>query len=482
MCDQLTESNFDTYKSPFSWRYGSEEMRSLFSEKTKRTKWRKIWYELASSQYEYGLITKSELNDIKKFSSSNSVDIKRSLAIEKEIRHDLMAEIKTFANQAKKGGGKIHLGATSMDIEDNADMLIIREGMIIILEKTVDCLQLLSEKIQFHYKTVCMGWTHIQPAEPTTLGYRFSLYAQDLLLDIKNIEFILENFALGKGIKGAVGTSASYQRLLGKNTKSLENRIMKKLNLEAFLVSSQTYPRKVDFLILSALSSLAQSLHKFSIDFRILQSPPFGEFKEPKKKRQVGSSAMPFKRNPMMSERISSLTRYLSSFLSVAHSNASNSILERTLDDSANRRIIIPESFLALDECLMIYSKILSGMEISSININKNLDTYGPFALLEPLMMDLSKQGKNRQNIHEEFRKISLKAWNEIESGRPNPLFELLEKNKNLSKLNLDLKSLSDYSKYVGNAPERSLLLQKSISPVLKKYKNRTTRNSDPKY
>ena len=187
-----------------------------------------------------------------------------------------MAEIKTFANQAKKGGGKIHLGATSMDIEDNADMLIIREGMIIILEKTVDCLQLLSEKIQFHYKTVCMGWTHIQPAEPTTLGYRFSLYAQDLLLDIKNIEFILENFALGKGIKGAVGTSASYQRLLGKNTKSLENRIMKKLNLEAFLVSSQTYPRKVDFLILSALSSLAQSLHKFSIDFRILQSPLFG--------------------------------------------------------------------------------------------------------------------------------------------------------------------------------------------------------------
>ena len=257
---------------------------------------------------------------------------------------------------------------------------------------------------------------------------------------------------------------------------------MKKLDLKSFLISSQTYPRKVDFLILSALSSLAQSLHKFSIDFRILQSPPFGEFKEPMKKHQVGSSAMPFKRNPMMSERISSLTRYISSFLSVAHSNAANSILERTLDDSANRRIIIPESFLALDECLIIYSKILSGMEISKININKNLNAYGPFALIEPIMMDLSKQGKNRQSLHEEFRKISLKAWDEVELGNPNPLFELISKNKNLSKFSFNIKNLSDYSKHIGNAPERSLLFQKSISSILKKYKNRPKRISEPSY
>ena len=474
--------DFNNFLSPFSWRYGSSEMRVLFSEKYKRTQWRKIWYALASSQYEYGLISKSELNNIKKFSSSSSVNIPRSLAIEKKIRHDLMSEIKTFSTQAKKGGGKIHLGATSMDIEDNADMLIIREALTIILEKTVDCMDLLSKKIKSYNNTVCMGWTHIQPAEPTTLGYRFSLYAQDLFLDIKNIEFILENFALGKGIKGAVGTSASYQRLLGKNPQNLENTVMKKLDLKSFLISSQTYPRKVDFLILSALSSLAQSLHKFSIDFRILQSPPFGEFKEPMKKHQVGSSAMPFKRNPMMSERISSLTRYISSFLSVAHSNAANSILERTLDDSANRRIIIPESFLALDECLIIYSKILSGMEISKININKNLNAYGPFALIEPIMMDLSKQGKNRQSLHEEFRKISLKAWDEVELGNPNPLFELISKNKNLSKFSFNIKNLSDYSKHIGNAPERSLLFQKSISSILKKYKNRPKRISEPSY
>ena len=473
---------FNNFLSPFSWRYGSSEMRVLFSEKYKRTQWRKIWYALALSQYEYGLISKSELNNIKKFSSSSSVNIPRSLAIEKKIRHDLMSEIKTFSTQAKKGGGKIHLGATSMDIEDNADMLIIREALTIILEKTVDCMDLLSKKIKSYNNTVCMGWTHIQPAEPTTLGYRFSLYAQDLFLDIKNIEFILENFALGKGIKGAVGTSASYQRLLGKNPQNLENTVMKKLDLKSFLISSQTYPRKVDFLILSALSSLAQSLHKFSIDFRILQSPPFGEFKEPRTKYQVGSSAMPFKRNPMMSERISSLTRYISSFLSVAHSNAANSILERTLDDSANRRIIIPESFLALDECLIIYSKILSGMEISKININKNLNAYGPFALIEPIMMDLSKQGKNRQSLHEEFRKISLKAWDEVELGNPNPLFELISKNKNLSKFSFNIKNLSDYSKHIGNAPERSLLFQKSISSILKKYKNRPKTISEPSY
>ena len=474
----MTNSEFDNYKSPFSWRYGSDEMRTIFSEKTKRTKWRKIWYEIASSQYKYGLISKSELNDIKKYSSSKHIDIKRSLETEKKIRHDLMSEIKTFADQAKIGGGKIHLGATSMDIEDNADILVIREALIIILEKVVTCLDLLSQKIKSHNKTICMGWTHIQPAEPTTLGYRFSLYAQDLMLDIKNIEFILDNIVLGKGIKGAVGTSASYRRLLGKNTQNLENDVMKNLDVKAFLVSSQTYPRKVDFLVISALSSLAQSLHKFSLDFRILQSPPFGEFKEPRKKLQVGSSAMPFKRNPIMNERISSLTRYMSSFLNVASSNSSNSILERTLDDSANRRLFIPESFLALDECLMIYSEILSGMEISEANIKKNLEIYGPFALLEPIMMDLSKQGKNRQTIHEEFRKISLKAWDEIESGNPNPLFTLIAKNKYLSELELDLNNLFNYSKYVGTAPERSMLLRKNISSLIKKYKIKSNSKS----
>ena len=332
----MTDSEFDNYKSPFSWRYGSDEMRFIFSEKTRRTKWRKIWYEIASSQYKHGLLSKAELTDIKKYSSAKHVDIKRSLETEKKIRHDLMSEIKTFADQAKVGGGKIHLGATSMDIVDNADILVIREALIIILEKIVVCLDALSKKIKTHHKTVCMGWTHIQAAEPTTLGYRFSLYAQDLLLDIKNIEFILDNIVLGKGIKGAVGTSASYKRLLGKNTKNFENEVMKNLDVKAFVISSQTYPRKVDFLVLSALSSLAQSLHKFSLDFRILQSPPFGEFKEPRKKLQVGSSAMPFKRNPIMTERISSLTRYVSSFLNVASSNASNSICLLYTSDAAD--------------------------------------------------------------------------------------------------------------------------------------------------
>lgn len=478
----MTGSEFDNYKSPFSWRYGSDEMRSIFSEKTRRTKWRKIWYEIASSQYKHGLISKAELNDIRKYSTVKHVDIERSLEIEKKIRHDLMSEIKTFADQAKVGGGKIHLGATSMDIVDNADILVIREALIMILEKIVACLDALSKKIKTHHKTVCMGWTHIQAAEPTTLGYRFSLYAQDLLLDIKNIEFILDNIVLGKGIKGAVGTSASYKRLLGKNTRNFENDVMKNLDVKAFVVSSQTYPRKVDFLVLSALSSLAQSLHKFSLDFRILQSPPFGEFKEPRKKLQVGSSAMPFKRNPIMTERISSLTRYVSSFLNVASSNASNSILERTLDDSANRRLFLPESFLALDECLMIYSEILSGMEISDVNIKKNLDIYGPFALLEPIMMDLSKKGKNRQTLHEEFRKISLQAWDEIELGKPNPLFTLISQNKYLSELDLDLKNLFNYSNYVGTAPERSLLLQRNLNSILKKYKTKSKSSSQSTY
>jgi len=444
-------------------------MRQVFSEVNYRGKWREVWTALAEAELRYGLLTEKEFADIRKYSAAKYIDINKSHQIERIIGHDLMAEIMVFAGQAKAGGGKIHLGATSADIEDNTDILRMREALGILRERVVSCLSLLGEKIQKYKSTACMGWTHLQPAEPTTIGYRFATYAQDLILDVQLIDFLLEKIALGKGMKGAVGTAASYSRLIGVNqSRDLEKEVMKKLDLKPFPISTQTYPRKVDFLILTALASIAQSIQKFTLDMRILQSPPFGEVSEPFERRQVGSSAMPFKRNPVLAERASSLGRYASSVVAVALTNASSSILERTLDDSANRRIIIPESFLAVDECLLLYSRIISGMKIIIKSVERNLERYGSFSLLEPLMMDLVKRGEDRQQVHERFRRISRRAWNEVERGRSNPLARLLTKDTKIREIYGDSFSVMlDPTEYIGDAISRTGdFLRDSIRPL----------------
>ena len=275
-----------------------------------------------------------------------------------------MAELRVFADQAKEGGGKLHLGATSMDIEDNADVMIFGKALDLVTGRLVSCLDAAAARVRQHKGLVCMGWTHLQPAEPTTMGYRFANYAQDIVLDIKLIETLRKEFLKGKGVKGAVGTSASYTKLLGSTAKvkRLEEDVMSGLGLGYFDVATQTYPRKLDYLVLSALASVAASCAKFGLDIRVLQSPTFGELSEPIEESQVGSSAMPFKRNPVTAERMCSLARVVSVMPLVAFMNASNSILERTLDDSAARRIAIPEAFLAVDECLAIYERLMRGL------------------------------------------------------------------------------------------------------------------------
>lgn len=482
----MTEKfGYDSFLSPFTWRYGSPEMRNVFSEINYRAKWREVWQALAKAEYDYGLLSRAEFNDIRKHASLGNIDIGRSQRIEKEIKHDVMAEIRTFASQAKIGGGKIHLGATSADIEDNADMLRTRDAIGIILTRIVSILSIFEAKIRKYQSIPCMGWTHLQPAEPTTLGYRFAGYAQDLLIDMQTMEFLLERVALGKGMKGAVGTSASYSRLVGKHkAQDLEKKVLEQLKLEAHPISTQTYPRKVDLLILSALASIAQSVQKFAIDLRILQSPPFGEVSEPFNEKQVGSSAMPFKRNPMMAERATSLARYVSSMPSIGMMNASNTMLERTLDDSANRRIAIPEAFLALDECLILYGRILSGMKISSHNVRRNLEKYGVFSLMEPIMMDLVKSGEDRQVVHEKFRVIASKAWTAVEKGDENPLGRMLLDDETLKKIyGKKLEKMLDPGVYVGDAPLRTeKFLKKSISPILKKNKKLILKPRAPKY
>ncbi len=465
--------NHETFLSPFTWRYGSKEMRQLFSEKNYRVIWRKIWLALAEAQQEYGLLTKEELRNIKKYSAESYIDLKRAHEIEKEIGHDLMAELKTFAEQAKVGGGKLHLGATSADIEDNADIIRMKFALTLIRSRIIDVLAELAKKIRQNNSTVCIGWTHLQPAEPTTLGYRFAAYAQDLLLDLKTLDFINENIVKGKGMKGAVGTSAGYTSLLksGKAAENLEDAVMGKLGMEAHSISGQTYPRKIDLILLSLLASIAQSIHKFCLDVRVLQSPQFGELSEPFGARQVGSSVMPFKRNPVSAERACSLARYVSSLPNVAFSNAASSVFERTLDDSANRRIIIPEAFLAIDECLHQYSKIVAGLEIFYSKIEANLETYSSFASIEPLMMEAAEKGADRQKIHERFRILSIGAWKAIQAGKKNPLIKMIRKDKEVSKY-VPAKRIDELMKvsgYVGNAPERAMdFLTNQIEPILK--------------
>jgi adenylosuccinate lyase len=476
----LKEDSFgyDTFLSPFTWRYGSKEMRNLFSERGRRATWRSIWLELARAEEKSGLLSRSELEGIESKSGEKNIDISRAHELERKIRHDLMAELRTFAEQAGKGGGKLHLGATSMDIEDNADALIFRKALGLILTRLVNCLEASKAKIVKYERTVCMAWTHLQPAEPTTLGYRFANYAQDLLIDIELLETVRDQFLKGKGMKGAVGTSASFEKLLGGDGKArlLEERVMHALGLDFFAISTQTYPRKVDYILLSCLASIAASCHKFGLDLRVLQSPTFGELSEPMEELQVGSSAMPFKKNPVSAERMCSLARLVSAFPPVAFTNAANSILERTLDDSASRRVAIPEAFLALDECLMIYERLMRGLRVYPAMIEKNLEKFGPFAGTEAVMMKLVEKGDDRQAIHELIRVESFAAWEEVMKGLPNPLAEMLSKNKTVaSKLKpAEIKQLLDPRHHTGDATERCrILVKEAINPVLGKYRKR---------
>ncbi len=468
---------FDTYLSPFTWRYGSPEMRSLFSEVEKRAAWRRVWLALAEGERRFGLLSKEELDDIRAKSGKEQVDIAAAHELEKKIRHDLMAELRTFAGQAKVGGGKLHLGATSMDIEDNADVASYQKALDLVLTRLGACLLEARRKILEYKGTACMAWTHLQPAEPTTLGYRFANYAQDLVLDVKTIEAV-RGLLSGKGVKGAVGTSASFKALLGTDARvrELEGAVMGRLGIAPIEVSTQTYPRKLDFLILLVLSSVAQSCHKFGLDLRVMQSPAFGELSEPIKDLQVGSSAMPFKRNPVLAERMCSLARLVSALSAVGFSNAANSILERTLDDSAARRIVMPEAFLAVDECLAIYGELMGGMRVYPAMLRLNLERYGPFAGTEAVLMKVVERGGDRQKVHEAIRKRSFAAWEEVMGGRPNPIEKMLASDRTItSKVGTrELKELMNPKAHVGDAESRcERFVKDQVDPVVAKYSRR---------
>ncbi len=456
--------DFTTYLSPFTWRYGSSAMRTIWSETYKRKLWRKIWVALATAQAKENLITKEELDDL--IAHQDDIDISKSNEIEQEIRHDLMAEIKVFAAQAKIGGGKIHLGATSMDIEDNADTIRAKESLEIIEKQLKELIKTFAAKIETYKDTPCMAYTHLQPAEPTTLGYRFALYAQDILFDLELLSFV-EKMLKGKGIKGAVGTAASYTALLGEEkAEKLEQEIMQALGISAVTIAAQTAPRKLDYFVAHLLSSIAQSLYKFAFDLRIMQSPGFGEWQEPFGTKQVGSSAMPFKRNPWKSEQICSLGRLVFHFADTARDNAAHMLLERTLDDSANRRVYVPEMFLAINEMLTSVNTIIEGLVINEKQIAKNLATHGPFAATERLLMIAVKNGANRQEIHEAIRENAMKAYKAIQDTDKNTLETLLTSDTNITKYvdEKEISTLLDPKTHIGLASKKCQDFLKQIN------------------
>jgi adenylosuccinate lyase len=431
-------------------------MRCLWSEAYKRQIWRQLWVALAEVQSEFGLVQPEQVDDLR--AHVDDVDIPRALEIEAEIHHDLMAELKCFAEQALLGGPILHLGATSTDIEDNADVLRIRQSLDLIQEGLRNLLLEFASRIDAWADAPLIAFTHLQPAEPSTLGYRLATYAQDLLMDWEEITRV-RALLRGKGFKGAVGTGASYAELFSVDKMAdFEQQLSERLNLPFYPVATQVYPRKQDYQVISSLASMGASLYRFAFDLRILQSPPLGEWSEPFGSRQVGSSAMPFKRNPVNAEKIDSLARLLAQYPRLAWDNAAHSLLERTLDDSANRRTMLPEAFLIADEILNVVRRILGGLEINRSAMARNLSTYGPFAAIERLLMALSKAGANRQVMHERLRNHSMDAWSAIKSGKPNPLVDDISQDPEIycylpeSRLRLFM----DVSHYLGDAPQRA--------------------------
>ncbi|MGD8998621.1 MAG: lyase family protein, partial [Anaerolineae bacterium] len=382
-----------------------------------------------------------------------------------------MAELRAFAEQCPVGGAIIHLGATSADVEDNADVLRIRDALDLLQERLGPPLARLADLIEERADQVCMGFTHIQPAEPTTIGYRLAGYAQDLLEDYDELRRLSQHLR-AKGMKGAVGTAASYAQLLegtGMTPARMEALVMEQLGLQPFHITTQVYPRKQDYRILTTLAGLAASLYRFAFDLRLLQSPPIGEWSEPFGPQQVGSTAMPFKRNPINAENMDSLARYVTALVAVAWDNAAHCLLERTLDDSANRRLILPGAFLACDELLRRAHRILQDLRIYDGTVARNLSAYGVFAATERLLMALAQAGADLQAMHEVIRQHAMVAWQAVQQGQPNPLVDRLTAEPQiLCYLPADrVQALLHVSGHIGDAPDRARAMARKLREYL---------------
>ena len=466
------ETNRLQYMSPLSSRYASKEMKYIFSEKKKFTTWHELWIALAKAEKELGLdITDEQIQEM--IDNKDIVDFEVAEAREKEVRHDVMSHVYAYGKRCPKAEAIIHLGATSCYVGDNTDVILMKEALELIIEKTVQVLVNL-KKFSREYKSMpCLGYTHLQPAQLTTVGKRASLWIYELALDVIELERRLEDLKM-LGSKGTTGTQASFMDLFNNDeskVKRLDEIIAKEFGVSGCVpVSGQTYSRKVDANILSSLSGVAQSASKFSNDLRILQS--FGEMEEPFEKNQIGSSAMPYKRNPMRSERITSLARYVIVDSLNPAITAATQWFERTLDDSANKRISVPEAFLALDGILNLYINITSDMVVYPKVINARTMEKLPFIATENIMMEAVKKGGNRQDLHEQIRVHSHEATLRVKrDGLNNDLVDRIAADKTFGLSKEEILSAMDPILYVGRSPSQvEELITEVIDPIIERH------------
>ncbi len=457
------------YTSPLTGRYASEEMQYIFSQDFKFRTWRKLWIALAESERALGLgITEEQIEELK--AHQEDINYEVAEAREKEVRHDVMSHVYAYGQQCPKAKGIIHLGATSCYVGDNTDMIIMREGLRLVRKKLINVINELS-KFAVKYKDLpTLAFTHFQPAQPTTVGKRATLWLNELVLDLEDLEYVLDSLKL-LGSKGTTGTQASFLELFdGDHAKcrQLDQMIAEKMGFKScYVVSGQTYSRKVDYRVLAVLAGIAQSAHKFTNDIRMLQH--MKEVEEPFEKHQIGSSAMAYKRNPMRSERIASLSDYVMSDLMNPMLVASTQWFERTLDDSANKRLSVPEGFLAIDGILDLYLNVVDGLVVYPKVIEKHLMAELPFMATENIMMDAVKAGGDRQELHEKIRQLSMQAGKAVkEEGKDNNLLELIAADPEFHMSLEDLKASMKPEKYVGRAPKQvEEFVEEVINPIL---------------
>ena len=465
---------YDRYQSPLSERYASREMQYIFSPEKKFRTWRKLWIALAETEKELGLpITQEQIDELKAHKDDINFDVAKER--EKLVRHDVMSHVYAYGLQCPNAKGIIHLGATSCYVGDNTDIILMTEALKLVRKKLVNVMAELASFAEKYKDQPTLAFTHFQPAQPTTVGKRATLWLMELKLDLDDLDYVISSMKM-LGSKGATGTQASFLELFDgdhEKCRRADQMIAEKMGFTGcFPVSGQTYSRKVDSRVLSVLAGIAQSAHKFSNDIRLLQH--LKEVEEPFEKNQIGSSAMAYKRNPMRSERIASLANYVMADMMNPMLVASTQWFERTLDDSANKRLSIPEGFLAVDGILDLYLNVVDGLVVYPKVIEKRLMAELPFMATENIMMDAVKAGGDRQELHERIRELSMEAGRNVKAeGKDNNLLELIAADPSFNLTLEELKKTMDPKKYVGRAPQQvEEFLDEVIRPVLEENKD----------
>lgn len=460
------------YSNPLITRYASNEMSRIWSAQKKHSTWRKLWIALAECEKQLGLdITDEQINELK--AHVEDIDFDAAARYEKKLRHDVMAHVHAYGDQCPSAKGIIHLGATSCYVTDNSELIEIKESLLLVRRRLIQLIDQLGQ-FAYQYKDLpCLGFTHLQPAQPTTVGKRACLWLQDLVLDLEEVEHRLSTLRF-RGVKGTTGTQATFLSLFDgdhEKVEALDRLVTEKMGFkDAYPITGQTYSRKIDSQVLDVLGGIGQTAHKAGTDIRILQHKK--EIEEPFEKDQIGSSAMAYKRNPMRSERMCALSRFAMNLGGNADDTMATQWMERTLDDSANRRLSLPLAFLAIDAVLIIYRNICTGLVVYPKVIEKHLNEELPFMATEEILMAAVRAGGDRQDLHELIRVHSQAAAQQVkEHGKANDLIERLKKEKAFAKV--DLESTLEARKYIGRAPEQVVrFIESTVKPIRQKYKD----------